>query len=367
MRHEEYWVVICAGETVLGGGTLLNRFFVLTAEPCLRELPEDERALLLYTANGDRLDGTLVEVSRTSGLALISVAARPGHDLATPSMDHAVKGDEWFAPYRPTQLHRRLTGTIDEVTAEHRYRDGPWIKAIRLTPEEVPEDYAGFGGGPVERHTAAKELALVGILMPPEIAGHPQEGSADTLVAGAIGSAMEVFDGLSALCLAQWLVDGAPEATEANEATEATGAPAASDTTEAPGAHDSPAPGGQSGQGAGPGYGEGAARPGPGHVHPPTGSAVLERPHPHAPGPARTGDAALPVPATPAEAVAGVAASDPDRAAAFAATEEGLRFLNHLAAENLVDELDTTPFRVAFLDDMATAVRSTIPRRGGDA
>ncbi|MFC1408192.1 hypothetical protein ACEZCY_02730 [Streptacidiphilus sp. N1-12] len=207
MGNDEYWVVVCRGETVLGGGVLLTRHHALTADPYQRGLPAEENSVRLFTANGDRLYGTVIEANPTMGLALVSVAAHPRQDLATPRMDHAVKGDEWQAPYRPSQLVRRLSGTVDAVTHEPGDGSERPHTTIQLTCDRIPDQYTGYRGGPVERRTHGTVPALVGILTSPEAASSAvAPGAPDTLTAGAIDSAMDVFEGLSAYTLAQWLV-----------------------------------------------------------------------------------------------------------------------------------------------------------------
>jgi hypothetical protein len=307
MGSDEYWVVVCRDQDVLGGGVLLTRHHVLTINLHLRGLPEHESSVDLYTASGLRLAGTILETDDNAGLMLLSVAVRPAQDLATPQMDHASKGDEWFAPYRPSQLVPHLRGTVDSIAedssdgapvreaedagASHR------LRTIQLSSDVMTDCGADYEGGPVERRTSGSAPALVGVLVPRESVEESPGSPAGSFTAGAIDSAMDGFDKLSALVLAQWLVRDVQA--------------------------------------------DNAAASGSEHL-----------------APGEAGGGAL-------SGGVGVAERTDLLYARFDLAEESLRRIGAWERDALIDPLDATPYRVAIVGEIAEAVIEELGRREG--
>ncbi|WP_190217040.1 serine protease [Streptomyces griseosporeus] len=197
MGHEDYWLAISRDGTLLGGGFFVTRFYALTTAACVRGLAPGD-AVDLHTATGLPLEGQVFEVADDIGLALLGVRPDPLADYATPQADHAVKGDAWRAPYRPSPVAAALMGTVDAVAHDRRDGDGRPVSLVELTPERGANDYGGYAGGPVERRTEGRDVAVVGILLTPEDACRLRDGAENILTAGAINSAVEAFHALSA-------------------------------------------------------------------------------------------------------------------------------------------------------------------------
>ncbi|MFE0258145.1 hypothetical protein [Streptomyces sp. NPDC059010] len=201
MVHEEYWVAITREGAPPGGGFLMTRYFALTATACLPGLEAGD-AVQLHTALGLPLKAQVIEVAEDVGLALLSLQPSPQTDYPTPQADHAVRGEAWYAPYRPGPTVALLTGTVDDVAARQR-RDGNGcaVSVIELSSDRHPHgyEYGVYAGGPVERLTEDRETGpVLGILLEPEIAGRLRDSAEHRLAAGAIDSVMEVFPELTA-------------------------------------------------------------------------------------------------------------------------------------------------------------------------
>ncbi|MFF9281613.1 hypothetical protein [Streptomyces griseosporeus] len=210
MGDEDYWLAISRDKHLLGGGFFVTRSYALTSAAGVRGLQRGD-SVDVHTAGGLDLVGQLFEVAEDVGLALISVLPDPLADYATPLADHAVKGDAWRAPYRPSLLAALLRGTVDAVTDDVRDRDGPPLCVLELTSDRAlhaHDDYAHYAGGPVERRTEGRPPAVVGVLLSPDAKSRRRDGAADSLTATALSSAVEAFDALSAENLMGLLCEG---------------------------------------------------------------------------------------------------------------------------------------------------------------
>ncbi|SNX64850.1 hypothetical protein SAMN06272735_6678 [Streptomyces sp. TLI_55] len=197
MGHDDYWVALSHEGALLGGGFFLARSYVLTTTACVQGLVPGDR-IDLHTSAGAVLTGMVYEVAEDVGLALVSFLPDPRVDYATPLTDHAVKGDDWRAPYRPGPVAAGLRGTVDEISPDRRIGDGRPVHVIELALDRAVHDYAGYAGGPVERRTDGKVPAVVGIVLDPALARRLRDGAENAVAAGAISSAVEVFEALSA-------------------------------------------------------------------------------------------------------------------------------------------------------------------------
>ncbi|MFF9622865.1 hypothetical protein [Streptomyces griseosporeus] len=207
MGDEDYWLALSRGGALSGGGFFVTRSYALTSEVCVRGLRRGD-PVDVHTAGGLRLEGVLFEVAEDLGLALIGVRPDPLADYATPPADHAVKGDAWRAPYRPSPVAALLRGAVDAVTHDVRDRGGPPLCVLELTSEPALPAYDDYAGGPVERRTEGRAPAVIGVLLWPGTAGRPRAGTDGSLTASALGSAFESFDALSAEKLMGLLCEG---------------------------------------------------------------------------------------------------------------------------------------------------------------
>jgi hypothetical protein len=196
MVHEECWVAISHEGALLGGGFLMTRYFALTATGCLAGLGPGD-LVQLHTARGVPLNARVVEVAEDVGLALLGLQPPSGADYPTPQADHAVKGDAWYAPYRPGPTVALLTGTVDDVARERHGGDGCAVSVIELSSDQPLLEYGIYAGGPVERRTDGHDTAVLGIILEPEVAGRLRDSGDHRLAAGAIGSVLEVFPELT--------------------------------------------------------------------------------------------------------------------------------------------------------------------------
>ena len=212
MGREEYWVAISQGGVLRGAGFFVTRHYVVTAEGCLGGVGLGGE-IELRTAQGLALRGYVDEV--TEGLALVHVMAAPEADYPTPRADRAVKGDDWYAPYRPSPAHARLSGHVDDVVQGRRS-----LTVLELAPEEPQaagraEEYAG---GPVQRHGAGLEAAVLGVLLTADHARELRGGQGCPLAAGDLGAVIDSFDALNPRRLLGLLTDGPPPSTEPSPA-----------------------------------------------------------------------------------------------------------------------------------------------------
>ncbi|MFE6281652.1 hypothetical protein [Streptomyces sp. NPDC057877] len=210
MGHEEYWVAISDQYGLLGGGFFVTRSYALTSTACLGGRRRGD-TVDLRTAGGVPLHGVVAETAEDVGLALIGVLPDPLVDYATPRADHAVKGDTWHAPFRPDLTSGFLNGTVDGVAHDRRNGDGRAVSVIELAGADRDAEYSGYAGGPVERRMDGADPAVVGVVLDPELAVLLREGTGDPLAACAIGSAVGLFEMLSAESLLGMLGAGGGE------------------------------------------------------------------------------------------------------------------------------------------------------------
>ncbi|MFC9854911.1 hypothetical protein [Streptomyces prasinus] len=214
MGLDEYWVAISSGGELLGGGFFFTGSYVLTTMSCLAGLKVHD-PVDLHTGRGMPLTGTVHERADDVGLALVRVRPGPEVNPATPQAATAVKGDEWYAPFRPSPATAALGGTVDEVAPGRRHGQGRPLCVIELASEREVEDCTAYAGGPVERSTEGLDPAVVGILLDPEFVRRLDDGAEDPLAAVDLHSAFEMFEALSAESLMRELcVSAAPPVPE---------------------------------------------------------------------------------------------------------------------------------------------------------
>ncbi|MEU2894457.1 hypothetical protein ACWC4E_06295 [Streptomyces sp. NPDC001273] len=210
MEHDDYWVAISREGELLGGGFFVTSSYVLTSTACLPGLRTRE-SIDLHTARGLPLRAMVYELAEDVGIALVSVLPDPEADCSAPQADSAVKGDGWLAPYRPGPARTVLRGTVDAVVPDRRDGEGRPLCVIELAGDLPSGSGEGYAGGPVERRTEGQDPAVIGILLDAGAAGRLSEtGQQDALTAGALSSAFEVFEKLSAEYLVGLLSEGLP-------------------------------------------------------------------------------------------------------------------------------------------------------------
>lgn len=197
MGRDEYWVAISQDGELLGGGFFFTASLVITTTSCLTGLRVRD-TVDLHTAQGLPLEGMVYTVAEDVGLALVSIRPDPQAYTPAPQAGTAVKGDEWHAPFRPGPATVALGGTVDEVAHDRRQGDGRPLCVIELATEREAENYRAYAGGPVERRSDAHDPAVIGILLDPEFTRLLDAGAEDTLAAGALTTAFEVFEELKA-------------------------------------------------------------------------------------------------------------------------------------------------------------------------
>ncbi|MFF9760792.1 MULTISPECIES: hypothetical protein [Streptomyces] len=209
MGRDDYWVAISREGELLGGGFFVTSSYVLTSTACLPGLRTREH-VDLHTAQGLPLRAMVYELAEDVGLALVSVLPDPDADCSAPQADSAVKGDGWLAPYRPGPQRTVLRGTVDAVVPDRRDGGGRPLCVIELVGDPPSDGGEGYAGGPVERRTEGQDPAVIGILLDPEASGRLSGTGGGTLAAGALSSAFEVFEKLSAEYLVGLLSEGLP-------------------------------------------------------------------------------------------------------------------------------------------------------------
>lgn len=214
MGREEYWVAISQGGVLYGAGFFVTRHFVVTSVGCLPGVGLGSE-VELRTAEGRGLLGVVDEIAEDVGLALIHVVVPARADYPTPRADRAVKGESWRAPYRPGPAHPPLSGTVDDVVSPCRRTEADRaLSVLELTVGEqlglVAAD--GYAGGPVERHGAGQQDAVLGVLLETESARGLRGDEGSPLAAGDIGGVIDAFDGLNPHRLLGLLREGVPTA-----------------------------------------------------------------------------------------------------------------------------------------------------------
>ncbi|NEC90084.1 hypothetical protein [Streptomyces sp. SID12501] len=344
MGREEYWVAIARDGLLRGAGFFVTRHFVVTLVGCVRELALGGE-VELTTAGGLGLGGVVDEIVEDVGLALIHVIAPARADYPTPQADRAVKGDSWWAPYRPGPHHPPLRGTVDGVLPDCRRAGADRaLSVLELTVGPLQMIGADFyAGGPVERRGSGMEDAVLGVLLETECARGLRGDRRDSLAAGDIGGVIDAFDALNPHRMLGLLREGVPEGPAQEPCLRLlqplpSGLPVPVGQCELPESVDPAQLHGvptSTGPARRPGPIESAEPPGPtGAPEPPD---VSQRPWP--PDAPTSGSRRAKV-----EAVADV-------------VEFGLRKLQDWAAAGIVDPRDLPPHQIALLDEVVRAAK----------
>ncbi|MGA4837423.1 trypsin-like serine protease [Streptomyces sp. G45] len=193
MPGKDYAVDLCQGDLALGAGFLLTRCFVVTADHCLKSLaPHDDR-VSVEVEGGLVVEGRVRQRVPEADLALVEVCDPSALPLRLPQADLARRGDDWRGLHRPSLDDPHLGGTVDAHTVDYACEGGGRIEALQLIADQALGDYSGYSGGPVERVTPDRELAVLGILVEQYPDRQDDRRSANVLFAATIREVIDRF------------------------------------------------------------------------------------------------------------------------------------------------------------------------------
>jgi hypothetical protein len=189
MATEDYWVKLRHGSRVLGVGFYITRRYLLTADHCLRRLPDGESEVALVHADGSEAAGSVCERLDEADLALISLIGKP--QVVPPSVQTCASGDKWRTPSRPTPSDPHLRGVVEEPSAEFKCVGGSQVEALQLRTDVDLGSYSGYSGSAVER--VVPEPGLAGVLQEQYMDRHDRTRATNVLFAITMREALERF------------------------------------------------------------------------------------------------------------------------------------------------------------------------------
>jgi hypothetical protein len=112
----------------------LDLRFLITADHCLRRIPDDAELVLDFGPEGE-LRGRIHERLADADLALIWLLSKP--QLSRPMLaDHAHREDRWRVPSRPTASDPHLNGVING-NSQFKTDGGAVIEALEQDRRNV--------------------------------------------------------------------------------------------------------------------------------------------------------------------------------------------------------------------------------------
>jgi hypothetical protein len=189
-----------------GGGIFLTSQLVVTAAHCLDgvRVGHEADAVCVSLGHGTPIPAQLVERVDTNDLALLKLTQPIGLSARLPLVSPCRRGDEWFAPARPTTSDPELDGAVT-ATVPYTCVAGGLIQAVQLTTQTPLGHYEGYSGGPVflSPEDANKVIGLLIEQYPDRI---DPDRATNTLFAAAIQGVMEQFDSLRSAYLIRTLM-----------------------------------------------------------------------------------------------------------------------------------------------------------------
>lgn len=195
MADVEYCVLLSQGSRRLGAGVLLTRRFVLTAEHCMRNLQLND-VVCISLSTGQQVDARYCDRLERADLALLEVIAPDLVPFRLLDPDRARLGDLWQSTYTPEENDPRLGGDVADPARTYLCVGGERITALQLNCGQILGDYAGYSGSPVERRTASRSPALLGILFEQYPDRQTHRRYTNVLFAATILEAMDRFTAL---------------------------------------------------------------------------------------------------------------------------------------------------------------------------
>lgn len=186
----EYWVELRHDGRRLGAGFFLTRRFLLTADHCLRGVPDGETDIEFVLADGTTIAAKVYERQCDVDLALIRVLGEV--DVALLQAERCYSHDVWRVPSRPEPNDPHLEGVVTDPKVFYKCEGGTILEALQLRTNVELGDYSGYSGGPVERVT--KERGLAGVLLEQYPDRQTPERATNTLFAATVAEVMARFD-----------------------------------------------------------------------------------------------------------------------------------------------------------------------------
>lgn len=192
-HSSDHLIEIYRKDKRLGCGVRLTRNLALTAAHCLGEQalrnPTRRIRLRLADGTGAQLEG----LHRRADLALIRLTSQNGQaELPRTLFDNAEDGEPWHATHQLNDPIKYLAGRVITASFDYYRTDtGMVVKALQLQSDSSVADAIEYFGSPIARVTQSETPVVLGLLVQPPN-GHRHQ--ADTLFAGSVSEALELFD-----------------------------------------------------------------------------------------------------------------------------------------------------------------------------
>lgn len=180
-----------------GGGIPLTAQLVVTAAHCVAGVNVGHEANAVCVSIGhdtSPIPAQLVECVEAKDLALIRLTQPISPSTRLPWASRCRRGDDWFAPSRPTRADPELDGSVTG-TVRYECAAGGVINAVQLTTQAHLGNYEGYSGGPVFL-SPEESNKVIGLLIEQYPDRIDLDRATNTLFAAAIEGVIEQFDTL---------------------------------------------------------------------------------------------------------------------------------------------------------------------------